>query len=58
MANGVLWLVYELSSSMGERPGRASLVFECDGAVRRVRNFPENWRDLTDEELFAFSWNT
>jgi hypothetical protein len=34
-----------------------SLVFESAQAMRRVRSFPSAWRDLTDEDLFALSWN-
>ena len=38
-----------------DRRNSSSLVFESD-TVRRVRNYPENWRDLRDDELFALSW--
>ena len=54
----VMWIV-------GERPARASdiqriphLVFESDGCIRRVRNFPANWRDLPPSELYELSWRT
>src|SRR2546423_15512342 len=47
-----------------ERPAKASdaqqiphLVFESDGVVRRVRNFPVNWRDLSAAELYELSWH-
>lgn len=33
-----------------------SLVFECDAAVRRVREFPPNWHELPDDELLDLSW--
>jgi hypothetical protein len=48
---------------VGERPARSSdiqrtphLVFESDGCIRRVRNFPENWRELGPSELYQLSW--
>ena len=33
-----------------------SLVFESETAVRRVRDFPADWRKLSDDDLFALSW--
>jgi len=55
--NGVVWLVYELPPMPFDRRRSPSLVFECDTAVRRVRNFPDNWRALSDGDLFALSWS-
>jgi hypothetical protein len=55
---GVPWLVYELPPTPFDRRSSPSLVFESDAAVRRVRDFPPNWRDLADEELFALSWKS
>jgi hypothetical protein len=55
--DGELWLVYELPPSPFDRRMTASLVFESAQAMRRVRSFPSAWRDLTDEDLFALSWN-
>lgn len=49
------WLVYELASSF-DRWATPSLVFESEGAVRRVRNYPLDWRQLSDGELFSPSW--
>jgi len=54
----VLWLVYELPPMPFDRRRTPSLVFESDSAVRRVRNFPEQWRSLGDEALFALSWSS
>lgn len=34
-----------------------ALVFENDRAARRVRNYPSNWRELSDEQLYALSWS-
>ena len=54
--DNVMWIV-------GERPPRDSdtaqtshLVFESDDCARRVRNFPNNWRDLGPDELYELSW--
>lgn len=55
-ANGVQWLVYELRPLPLDRRGSSSLVFESDDTIRRVRNFPMNWRELSDEALMALSW--
>lgn len=52
-SEGVTWSVYEdQSASVGP-----SLIFECDKIARRVRDYPENWRDLSDAELVALSWS-
>ncbi|HEX7980106.1 MAG TPA: hypothetical protein VF461_15965 [Gemmatimonadaceae bacterium] len=49
-AAGTFWQVCEVDYSIDRRAGR-SLVFESDGSVRRVRNYPEKWHELPDEEL-------
>jgi hypothetical protein len=51
------WRVYELQPASYDRRGSNTLVFETDGVIRRVRNFPGNWRELPPEKLFALSWN-
>ena len=33
-----------------------SLIFVSDIGFRRVRVYPEHWRDLTPNELYALSW--
>lgn len=53
--DGQPWRVYELGEAGYDR--RSSLVFESDTTIRRVRNFPSDWRQLSDAELFALSWN-
>lgn len=55
---GVPWLVYELPPMVFDRRNSPSLVFETDGTIRRVRDYPPNWRDLTDDELYALSWGS
>jgi hypothetical protein len=49
------WDVYELPAN-GAPHDRPSLVFESPEAVRRVRDFPTDWRRLSDAELYAVSW--
>ena len=55
--DGVLWFVYELPTSPVDRGRTSSLIFESDDAMRRVRDFPANWRTLNDDALFALSWS-
>ena len=50
------WRVYELSAASYDRRGSNTLVFESDMVVRRVRNFPETWRELSTAELLRLSW--
>ena len=53
------WTVYESSpSDLPGRVGQRSLIFASDMAVRRVWDFPADWRDLADESLLALSWKT
>jgi hypothetical protein len=47
------WLVYELAATSTEP---ASLVFETELAVRRVKAYPANWRTLDEAALSALSW--
>jgi hypothetical protein len=50
------WRVYELESGPYDRRSGRSLIFESDGVLRRVRVYPENWRELSDAELMETSW--
>lgn len=50
------WRVYELPPASYDRRGGNTLVFETDGVIRRVRIFPDDWRDLSPEALLALSW--
>src|SRR5262245_56935316 len=47
--DGMQWLVYELDLR-AYRDG-ASLVFESECVVRRIRTFPATWRELSDTKL-------
>ena len=48
---GVSWCVRE--RRVGSESN--SLIFENEMAVRRVRQYPENWRTLSDEALERLS---
>jgi hypothetical protein len=52
-AQGVAWSVYE-DRSWYIGP---SLIFESEKIARRVRNYPMDWRRLSDEQLTALSWS-
>lgn len=56
-ADGTRWTVrqYADGSPMSNGSGPC-LIFECDGIVRRVRTFPDNWRELGSAALLALSW--
>jgi hypothetical protein len=54
--DAVPWLVYEFPAMPFDRRSTPSLIFESETTVRRVRDFPANWRTLSDEELLALSW--
>ena len=56
VVDAVSWLVYELPPTPFDRRTTPSLVFESEGVVRRVRDFPATWRMLSEAELFALSW--
>ncbi|HEY2376014.1 MAG TPA: hypothetical protein VGH98_08580 [Gemmatimonadaceae bacterium] len=58
IVDGVPWLVYELPPLTLDRRNTPSLVFESDTSIRRVRDFPPDWRTLNDEDLSALSWTT
>jgi len=53
---GEMWLVYELPPVPFDRRSAPSLIFESDVSMRRVRNYPADWRTLSDAELTALSW--
>ena len=55
-ADGARWRVYEQPFSTYDRRSGVSLIFANDAAVRRVREFPANWAELSDAELASLSW--
>jgi hypothetical protein len=50
-----LWHVREVGPPAYDRRASASLVFYTDEMMRRVRQFPANWRDLSDDDLYSLS---
>ncbi len=55
-ADGTRWHVSERPFADYDRRRGVSLIFASDAAVRRVREYPENWFSLSDAELIALSW--
>jgi hypothetical protein len=55
---GVFWEVREIRNPDYDRRAGKSLVFESPHGFRRVRNYPEDWRDRTEAELSAMSKGT
>jgi hypothetical protein len=54
-ATSMHWVIVEIRDAPYDRRGGRSLVFSTDGVMRRVRDFPANWFELSDEELFRLS---
>jgi hypothetical protein len=54
--DGVRWHVHEQPFSEYDRRKGRSLIFASEGAVRRVRDYPEDWMSLTDDALADLSW--
>ena len=53
-ALGREWHVYERSEAADAPvPGRQSLVFDTEGIVRRLWQYPQGWRELPDEALLG-----
>ena len=52
---GILWDVREVKNPDYDRRGGKSLLFDSVHAFRRVRQYPDNWMDLTDAELAEIS---
>ena len=52
---GVTWEVRELKNPDYDRRGGSSLIFESAGAIRRVREFPARWMELSDIALAELS---
>ena len=52
--HGREWHVYERGSS-GDAPlsARSSLVFDAEGIVRRLWQYPSGWAELPDDALLG-----
>ena len=48
---GRTWIVRETPLPAFDRRSGSCLIFERAEVVRRVRNFPANWLDLSEKEL-------
>ena len=55
-ADGTRWQVEEMPFSQYDRRRGRSLIFWSDGAVRRVRDYPADWHELSDSDLALLSW--
>ena len=53
--DGREWIVREVPAPDLDRRQTPSLVFEAPDIIRRVRSYPANWRELSDEALFELS---
>jgi hypothetical protein len=53
--DGRTWLVREVPPSTYDRRGAPTLVFITDDVMRRVREYPSNWYELPDAQLYALS---
>lgn len=54
--DGLRWQVKEMPFSNYDRRRGVSLIFWSEGAVRRVRDYPADWHELSDSELALLSW--
>ena len=57
-ADGLRWVVQEVQAPAFDRRGGTHLLFDGETIMRRVREFPKNWFDLSDEELYELSRRT
>lgn len=54
---GIAWRVFvQVRIYDTGRQGR-SLIFASETVVRRVRNFPDDWRERANAELERLSWS-
>jgi hypothetical protein len=55
LGDGERWMVYEIQAPAFDRRGGKHLIFESTGVMRRVRDYPASWRELSDAALYALS---
>jgi hypothetical protein len=53
--DGRWWTVEELRESGYDRRAATSLVFWTDEVMRRLRQFPAEWQNLSDADLLALA---
>jgi hypothetical protein len=51
-ADGLRWVVQEVAAPAFDRRGGTHLLFDGETIMRRVREFPANWDQLSDAELY------
>lgn len=54
-ADGLRWVVQEVAAPAFDRRGGTHLLFDGETIMRRVREFPANWHELGDDELYDLS---
>ncbi len=57
LVDGEVWTVYERPPGPLDRRQTASLIFENRSVIRRVRDYPADWRLLSDAALMRLSWS-
>ena len=50
------WTVTEIAGNVPARPGQRCLAFASSDTIRRVWDYPADWRALSDTQLEALSW--
>jgi hypothetical protein len=55
IADGQRWIVREVAAPQFDRRGGPHLVFWGDTVMRRLRVFPANWVELSDDDLYALT---
>jgi hypothetical protein len=53
--DGNQWRVREAEYPVEDRRSGRSLIFETDEIIRRVRDYPFDWFELPDDELYRLS---
>jgi hypothetical protein len=53
--DGLRWKVREDPWPTADRRAGTCLIFETDAIIRRVRNVPPGWFELSDVDLYALS---
>jgi hypothetical protein len=57
-AEGIYWDVRETKGPDYDRRGSMSLIFESINAIRRVRDYPADWYELSEAKLAEISQRT
>ena len=55
VADGLRWMVREVPAPPFDRRVETHLLFDGELVMRRLRSFPADWYDLSDDELYALS---